>query len=94
VQDNEKDKKELGKTAEDELMVLLEHWINKWDRNFEVTFALGFMVMERNTFDLLGGKMVIYPENYENGKIHFNALQNYCETLREPTQLLKQPDTL
>ena len=85
VQDNEKDKKELGKTAEDELMVLLERWINKWDRNFEVTFVLGFMVMERNTFNLLGGKMGIYPENYENGKIHFNALQNYCEPLREPT---------
>jgi len=85
VQDNEKDKKELGKTAEDELMVLLEHWISKWDRNFEVTFVLGFMVMERNSFDVLGGRMVIYPENYENGKIHLNALQNYCETLREPT---------
>jgi hypothetical protein len=85
VQDNEKDKKELGKTAEDELMVLLEHWISKWDRNFEVTFVLGFMVMERDSFDVLGGRMVIYPENYENGKIHLNALQNYCETLREPT---------
>ena len=85
MQDNEKDKKELGKTAEDELMVLLEHWINKWDRNFEVTFILDFMVMERNSFDVLGGRMVIYPENYENGKIHLNALQNYCETLREPT---------
>jgi hypothetical protein len=85
VQDNEKDKKEVGKAAEDELMVLLEHWVNKWDRNFEVTFVLGFMVMERNTFNLLGGKMVIYPENYENGKIHLNALQNYCETLKETT---------
>jgi hypothetical protein len=85
VQDNEKDKKELGKTAEDELMVLLEHWISKWDRNFEVTFVLGFMVMERDSFDVLGGRMVIYPENYENGKIHLNALQNYCETLSEPT---------
>jgi len=83
VQGNEKDKKELGKAAEDELIGILEHWVNKWDRNFEVTFVLGFMVMERNSFDLLGGRMVIYPENYENGKIHLNALQNYCETLKE-----------
>ena len=82
---NEKDKKELGKAAEDELIGVLEHWVNKWDRNFEVTFVLGFMVMERNSFDVLGGRMVIYPENYDNGKIHLNALHNYCETLMETT---------
>ena len=82
---NEKDKKELGKAAEDELIGVLEHWVNKWDRNFEVTFVLGFMVIERNSFDVLGGRMVIYPEKYDNGKIHLNALQNYCETLMETT---------
>ena len=38
---NEKDKKELGKAAEDELIGILEHWVNKWDRDFEVTFVLG-----------------------------------------------------
>ena len=84
MQDNEKDKMGLGKAAEEELIGILEQWVNKWDRDFEVTFVLGFMVMERNTFELLGGRMVIYPENYENAKIHLNALQNYCETLREP----------
>jgi hypothetical protein len=82
VQDNQKDKKAMGKTAEDELIGILEQWVNKWDRDFEVTFVLGFMVMERNTFELLGGRMVIYPDNYENAKIHLNALQNYCETLQ------------
>jgi hypothetical protein len=67
------------------LIEVLEHWVNKWDRNLEVTFVLGFMVMERNSFDVLGGKTVIYPENHENGKIHLNALNNYCETLKETT---------
>jgi hypothetical protein len=85
VQGNQKDKKELGKDAEEELIGILEQWINKWDRNFELTFVLGFMLMDREGFDVLGGRMVIYPENYENGRIHLNALQNYCEKLRETT---------
>jgi hypothetical protein len=46
---------------------------------------LGFMLMDREGFDVLGGRMVIYPENYENGRIHLNALQNYCEKLKETT---------
>ena len=85
MQGNEKDKKELGKAAEDELIAILENWIDKWEQDFEVTLVLGFMVMNRNSFDILGGRMVIYPENYENAKIHLNALQNYCEGLKETT---------
>jgi len=85
VQCNEKDKKELGKAAEDELIAILENWIDKWEQDLEVTLVLGFMVMNRNSYNILGGRMVIYPENYENAKIHLNALQNYCEGLKETT---------
>jgi len=85
VQCNEKDKKELGKAAEDELIAILENWIDKWEQDLEVTLVLGFMVMNRNSYDILGGRMVIYPENYENARIHLNALQNYCEGLKETT---------
>ena len=83
MQGNEKDKKGLGKAAEDELIAILENWIDTWEQDFEVALVLGFMVMNRNSFDILGGRMVIYPENYENAKIHINALQNYCEGLKE-----------
>jgi hypothetical protein len=41
------------------------------------------MVIDRNNFDIVGGRMVIYPENYENGTIHLKALHNYCEGLKE-----------
>lgn len=85
MQCNEKDKKELGKAAEDELIAILENWIDKWEQDLEVTLVLGFMVMNRNSYNILGGRMVIYPENYENAKIHLNALQNYCEGLKETT---------
>jgi len=45
-------KEELGKVAEEELMANLEKWVNKWERSFEVTLVLGFMVMDRNNFDI------------------------------------------
>lgn len=66
-------------------MAILENWIDTWEQDFEVTLVLGFMVMNRNSFDILGGRMVIYPENYGNGKIHLNALQNYRQGLKETT---------
>ena len=81
--ENKMGKEELGKVAEEELMPNLEKWVNKWERSFEVTLVLGFMVMDRNNFDIVGSRMVIYPKNYENGTIHINALQNYCEGLKE-----------
>ena len=83
MQGDEKDKKELAKAAEDELIASLENCIDTWEQGVEVTLVLGFMVMNRNSFDILGGSMVIYPENYENGKIHLKAVQNYCEGLKE-----------
>jgi hypothetical protein len=83
VGENKMGKEQSGKAAEEELMANLEKWVNKWERSFEVTLVLGFMVMDRNDFDIVGSRMVIYPENYENGKIHLNALLNYCEGLKE-----------
>ena len=83
MQGNEKDKKELAKAAEDELVAILENRIDTWEQGVEVTLVLGFMVMNRNSFDILGGRMVIYPEYYKNAKIHLNALQIYCEGLKE-----------
>ena len=76
-------KEQSGKAAEEELMANLEKWVNKWERSFDVTLVLGFMVIDRNNFDIVGGRMVIYPENYENGTIHLKALHNYCEGLKE-----------
>ena len=85
MKENKKGKEESGKAAEEELMANLEKWLNKWQRSFEVTLVLGFMVMDRKNFDIVGSRMVIYPENYEKGKIHLNVLQNYCEGLKENT---------
>ena len=81
--ENKMGKEELGNVAEEQLMANLEKWVNKREGSFEVTLVLGFMVMDRNNFDIVGSRMVIYPENYKNGKIHINALQNYCEGLKE-----------
>ncbi|UCG65514.1 MAG: hypothetical protein JSW12_00195 [Deltaproteobacteria bacterium] len=83
MKENKKGKEELGKAAEEELMANLERWVNKWERDFEVTLVLGFMVMDSKNFEIVGSRMVIYPENYEKGKIHLNALQNYCDGLKE-----------
>ncbi len=77
------EKRQLGKAAEDELMVSLEQWVSKWESTFHVTLVLGFMAMDPDSFEVVGSRMVIYPEDYENGKIHLNALRNYCEELKE-----------
>ena len=82
---NEIHKNKLGKTAEKQLIGFLEKWIDTWEQDFELTLVLGFMIMKRNSFDVVGGRMIIYPENYENGKIHLKALQDYSEGLKETT---------
>ena len=44
---------------------------------------MGFMMMDADSFEVLGSRMVIYPEDYENGRIHLNALGKYCDELKQ-----------
>jgi hypothetical protein len=80
---DKEEKRQLGKTAEDELMGNLEQWVNRWESTFQITLVMGFMVMDADSFEVLGSRMVIYPEDYENGRIHLNALGKYCDELKQ-----------
>lgn len=79
----EEEKRRLGKAAEDELMGSIEQWVSKWESAFQVTLVMGFMVMDADSYEVVGSRMIIYPEDYENGRIHLNALQHYCDELKE-----------